>query len=669
MHGWILALERAPQFLAVLLIFILPFLTQWQGTDKLFPKWAITQLLILLMLSTWVIKVAITGKLTWVYSRAHLILLILMIWIVLTCFLSPYPQAGLLAMRDDVVYPLWYLLLTFTCIELWQAENLLIVLLISGLATCLWAISQALGLGTGPWETLVKTQFSGRVIAGMGNPDFLAGYLLMIWPPVLALLFRAGMKFSRIFWSFLLMVCLFALLFTGSQTGYLGFFAGVLVFSFFSFKDQVKGAFPWLLVLLGFLTLSFFLPPMSGRLQELLSKKSEVFPFQEQVWSGTLDMVKKSPIFGVGYGAFASVFPAHRPAWLGLHQVEKTDGGNHAYNWVLEWTAETGVVGLLLLLAFWFYVLAQWWRLYNANAIPKVLAIGFFAVVSGVAVDNLFEANSSEPFILMPLLFLAAFPVALSQRFYRIEGFPVRLKELNLSKFKAFLLPLAVVIIFLAFFQIVDVFKRQEADILCEKAAVSTQLGKWDEALELYTQALKLDPSNFETRYLQGSVYLDRDKEGDLEAALADFNTLDPVAPDYQLIHFKKYEVLNSLKREEEAKTELKRAVRLDSTLIYLLDDFKKARQLTASDHLSEALVVYQGLILDYPTCVPMLIDYANCLALSQDYESAINLYRSVLVLDPGNVKASDDLQKVQEITLRAQELNRPKANVLGSEL
>jgi O-antigen ligase/tetratricopeptide (TPR) repeat protein len=667
--GWVLALERAPQFLAVMLLFILPFLTQWQGADKLFPKWAIIQLLVLLMLSTWVLRLALTGKLIWAYSRAHLILLILIIWIALTCFLSPYPQTALLALGDGVVYPLWYLLLTFTCIELWRAENLLIVLLISGLGTGFWALGQALGIGTGPWEILVKTSFGGRAIAGMGNPDFLAGYLLMIWPLALALLLRAGMKLSRIFWSFLWMASLCALLLTGSPTGYLGFLAGALVFAFFSFKDRLKVAFPWLLVLLGFLIGSFFLRPMSGQLQELLSEKGEAFQFQEQVWTGALDIVKRNPVFGVGYGAFASAFPAHRPVWLALHPAAESHGENHAYNWILEWMAETGVIGLLLLLAFWFYVLAQWWKLYKANAIPKVLAIGFFAVVSGVAVDNLFETNSYEPFIRVPLLFLAAFPVALSQRFYRMEGFPIRLKEMDLSKFKAFLWPLAVGIAVLVCLQIGNVFKRQEADILREKAAGSTQLGKWDEALGLYSQALKWDPSNFDARYLRGSIYLDRNQKGDLEAALADFNALDPVAPDYQLLHFKKYEALSALKREDEAKIELKRAVRLDPMLIYLLDDFKKARKLTAGDHLSEALIVYQGLFLDYPTCVPMLIDYANCVALCHDYESAINLYRNVLVLDPGNIKAADDLQKVREILQRAEELKRPKASVLGSEL
>ncbi len=538
MQGWILALERAPQFLSVLLIFILPFLTQWQGTDKLLPKWTITQLLVLLVLSTWVLRVALTGKLTWVYSRAHLVLLILMIWIVLTCFLSPYPQIGFLAIREDAVYPIWYLLLTFTCIELWRAENLLIGLLISGFLTSLWAISQVLGFGNEPWETLVKTQFNGRAISGMGNPDFLAGFLLVVWPLVLALLLRFRTKFSLFFWSFLLVADLLALLCTGSQTGYFGFIAGVFVFALFSLKNRLKETSLWLFLLFGFLTLSFFLPPMAGRLQELLSKKNEVFQFQEQVWSGTIDMVKRNPVFGVGYGAYASVFPSHRPVGLVLHPVQESDGAKHGYNWVLEWTAETGLIGLLLLLLFWFYVFAQWWKLYKANAIPKFLAVGFFATAFGVAIDNLFENNSYEPFIRVPLLFLAAFPVALSQRFYRMEGFPIQLKELDLSKLKAFLWPVTIVIISLVVFRIENVFKRQEADILREKAFVSTQIGKWDDAIDLYSQALKLDPSDFDTRYLRGSVYLDRNKEGDLDAALTDFKALNTVAPDYHASSF-----------------------------------------------------------------------------------------------------------------------------------
>ena len=53
-----------------------------------------------------------------------------------------------------------------------------------------------------------------------------------------------------------------------------------------------------------------------------------------------------------------------------------------------------------------------------------------------------------------------------------------------------------------------------------------------------------------------------------------------------------------------------------------------------------------------------MLVDYANCLALAHDYESALNLYRRVLELDPGNTKAFNNLRKVSEAQKKALRLN-----------
>ena len=151
-----------------------------------------------------------------------------------------------------------------------------------------------------------------------------------------------------------------------------------------------------------------------------------------------------------------------------------------------------------------------------------------------------------------------------------------------------------------------------------------------------------------------------------MEKALADLEAVSKVAPDYVLLHFKKYEVLSQLNRLEEAKTELKRAVSLDPMLIFLLDDFKKARDLTSEGKFSMAFVLYQNLYLDYPTCVPMIIDYANCFALTHDYVSAINLYRHALELDPGNVKALYDLRKVYEAQKK---VGDSKRNVFGHEL
>jgi tetratricopeptide (TPR) repeat protein len=240
---------------------------------------------------------------------------------------------------------------------------------------------------------------------------------------------------------------------------------------------------------------------------------------------------------------------------------------------------------------------------------------------------------------------------------------------MNLEKIKTYLLPVVVLFIALAFQRVGNAFQRQGADIEIKNASTAMQAGKWDDAVNSYIRALKLDSQNTLGLYSLGAAYLARNEAGDLEKSLDEFNAAGLIEPDFNLIHLKKYEVLNQLKRIEEAKPELKRAVQLDPMLIYLSKDFEKARSLASARHFSEALIIYQNLYFDYPTCVPMLIDYANCFAMGGDYNSAFNLYQHVLDLDPANPKALHDLQIIQEVRDRARQPQSPKANILGSEL
>src|SRR5581483_4451641 len=179
--GWSLALERAPHFLAVVLIFVLPLLPSKPGMDALTPNWVLVQVLIWLMVGAWSFRVFLTGKLVWVVSRSHWVLLFLILWLLLTVVLSPCRSFCWMILGDNAIYPIWYLLLTFTCLETWRAENLLIAFLLSGLMTALWAIGQALGLGDAQSLTAIQNQFGGRVMGGLGQPDHLAVFLLVIW--------------------------------------------------------------------------------------------------------------------------------------------------------------------------------------------------------------------------------------------------------------------------------------------------------------------------------------------------------------------------------------------------------------------------------------------------------------------------------------------------------
>ena len=655
--GWHLALERAPLFLSILLLFFIPTLTQNENQDPLYAKQALTQILVYLMLCAWVLRGIVLGRVAWVQTNAFWFLLALLGWILLTIAFSPTPTYGWRAFTDWAVFPLWYFLLTQTCVEVWRAENLLVVFMAAGLGASGWAVGQALGLAEKmPGST--TNSFWG-VTAGFGKAEHLAGYLLMVWPMALALFVRAQRALTRLLWSGLLVLSLIAIFVTGSKFGWLGLVLGALVYGF-SYFARGKILRPFLSVLgIAAITvaLSLFFPPLHDRMEAWVNTQNGSDWVRTQVWKGSVEMIRNNPLMGAGFGCFKAAFPAYRPAGLMMRQNQEGYGVEHASNWMLEWTAETGIVGLGLLFLVGWSVLAQWWKLFSANAIPRSLGAGVFAAFSGVLVENLFGMNLYLPSTLVPLLLLAALPVALSQRFYRMEKFPIRYREVDLGEMKAYLFPLLLVVGLMAFQEIKTSFQRQLAGMDLKKAADSYRAGKWDEAMGKYEAALLLDPGNLEAKYSRGSLYFDRNKPGDAEKAMADWNAVGEVAPNYLVIHFKKYQALRELNRLDEAKVELKRAIRLDPMLIYLLDDFGKARDLIAGGEYSTAFVIYQNLFFDYPTCVPLLISYANLYAMTRDYSSAINLYRRILDLDPGNAKATEDLRKVWEIDQKEKKL------------
>ena len=439
------------------------------------------------------------------------------------------------------------------------------------------------------------------------------------------------------------------MVFTGSKAGWLGLAAEVGVYLFFFFLGGGRGKAAGKMAVLGvgFVLLTAFLPPLGPRLREGFSVKNESVTFRMGVWKGAARMVEDRLFWGTGFGTFAAAFPSYRPLGFALGQTERSTEVDHAHNWILEWTAETGVLGLGLLVWFWSAVLSQWWKLFSANAIPRFLGAGAFAAFAGIAVENFFDVDGSLPSTLIPLLFLAAFPVALSGRFHQLEGFPIRQRELDIRKIRVYLLPLAALASTFALQQTKTVFQKQWADIRLKEASVLSEAGKWDPAIKAYGEVLAADPGNEVALYFRSSTYAARDGSGDPARALMDLMEVERVYPDYVLLHFKKAGIFSTLGRPQEAKVEMQKALDLDPALIFHLPEFQRAGDLAEGKNFSGALALYEKMIFDYPTCVPALVDEANCLVNLKRVSEARLLYQKVLTLDPESAEASQNLRSL----------------------
>lgn len=78
--------------------------------------------------------------------------------------------------------------------------------------------------------------------------------------------------------------------------------------------------------------------------------REDALSIRGEIWGATLRMIADHPVFGVGLGAFATMYPRYDPS-NGLRRTAE------AHNDYLQLVAETGVVGGLLGGAFLLFVM------------------------------------------------------------------------------------------------------------------------------------------------------------------------------------------------------------------------------------------------------------------------------------------------------------------------
>jgi O-antigen ligase len=123
---------------------------------------------------------------------------------------------------------------------------------------------------------------------------------------------------------------------------------------------------------------------------------------RQEVWKDTLKMFKANPIFGVGLGAYETVFPIYA-RHDGMFVV------NYAHNDYLQALSDGGLVGLVL--AMWFVFLlfrAVARSLKSSDPLLAGLALGCGAGVFSLLVHSMFDFNLQIPSNALLFLFLSA---------------------------------------------------------------------------------------------------------------------------------------------------------------------------------------------------------------------------------------------------------------------
>jgi O-antigen ligase len=229
-------------------------------------------------------------------------------------------------------------------------------------------------------------------------------------------------RFMKAIYSVLLLLCAVGLFLTRSRGSYVGFAVGVVAVLWIYFRSVKK----FLIALAIAIGASAPLVYFSGAYKRVM----QIFDFGEAniswrfiLWERALYMFKQSPIFGVGLGRFNDIdFPSRLndfsfqnlnvftgyPGIVSFFTENKYDFSNaHAHNSYLQYMAETGVIGIGLIIFFWVLVFRKLFIAYNSIADPfsrKVFlgSMGCIAALFALSLsENYFSAATIMMFISM----------------------------------------------------------------------------------------------------------------------------------------------------------------------------------------------------------------------------------------------------------------------------
>ena len=400
-----------------LLLIIVPLiLTPYNYELFEFNKMLIVYFFTIIITASWLIKVIIKGKPIFKPTPFDLPLSLFFLSQVLSTIFSIDSHTSLWGyysrFHGGLFSSISYLLLfyAFTTHMTKKTHNCLKVILSTALIVSLYGILEHFGIDKHLWVQDVQS----RVFSTLGQPNWLAAYLLTLIPLPLALFLKTKSKPLKIYYLSLSLIFWLTLLYTKSRSGLAGlslayFFFWVLIL----LKTKLK-TFPWkkFLVfssLLGLITLLVG-TQYTPSLKQLLSQKtstpstpqvdtqkaippsitlggSKSADIRQVVWQGALDIWKKYPVFGSGVATFAYSYYNHRP--IKHNSLSEWDFlYNKAHNEFLNFLATTGAFGLIsyCLLIIWFTV----WTLKRFKKDKTYLLAAFLSGFLGLAVSNFF---------------------------------------------------------------------------------------------------------------------------------------------------------------------------------------------------------------------------------------------------------------------------------------
>ncbi|MCK4389262.1 MAG: O-antigen ligase family protein [Desulfobacterales bacterium] len=431
--------------------------------------------------------------------------------------------------RNDLLKVLAYAAIFFLLIHhtrnRTRVNSLIITIILTGSFLSLYGLFEKLSGHNHIWWWKNAWHASGfRVFGTFINPDHFAFYLGLVIP--LAFGFLYGMKTNRHgrrlvkkettlwqrFWgplieqeagtqkrillAFSVGIMLLTLIFTGSRAAIFSLATAFVFMATAVFLKTRKRHFAFLIGLA--CVIAFFYGYRIGF--EPVVERFKALTFARLTMEGrlrylqaTLPIIAAFPVTGTGLGTFKYIYPKYNPEGFPY-------GLSHLHNDWIELLAETGFVGLAVVMVGIAWLFGNLFRLWWARNDPYAVGIGIGALgaVCSASVHSLFDYSLHMPAnaVLLGVLVAIGFLALHSRRHPSDSPFFFQYRNIRISRaFFVSVLVLAAALILCVMNIVTDYFM---AEANCATAVNSTLNRDKTPPLSQIKRAIDYDPANAE---------------------------------------------------------------------------------------------------------------------------------------------------------------------------
>ena len=218
------------------------------------------------------------------------------------------------------------------------------------------------------------------------NKNMAAQFITLTFP--LFLLFKR----KKIFASVCSLLMLSFLFFTGCNAAWIAvFFELFLIIFVLNFDFFYRDGRKWCAVLV---LIAFALAPVWKTIYNKQSAQQRL-----EMWENTIDMIKDNPVLGVGLGNYKVFYPKYKKSSKFDDIIfNETIQTKNAHNDILQLTAETGIVGIIIfasILFLFFRSIAS--VLFNKNDDNFYAALCICVAMSGIVLNACFSFPFQRP--------------------------------------------------------------------------------------------------------------------------------------------------------------------------------------------------------------------------------------------------------------------------------